>query len=401
MNIKINNKPRIRKITYHSLLCWLLLLFPAVDIMVCYFSNGDNMNFLAFVYVILLIIVCYRMYGNSLLHIKRKFLLLIIDGLLVILISFLREPEFAQSVISMLYVATLLFLYVFAENKFHADFLKKFIKENRNKYYIVQLIYYFFIFIYFKQNGLVIGYGTQVFQGPYNLPHTMAYLLTGLFVIDIYLFLAEKSYIGIAFALSATAIVLTTGVRVVLIPIAIVGVFLVTRLVERSYYSRLMIVAIIAAIGIYIIYRYGLLTTLIEKTNVSLKYQHSISNARGRIYMGSIKSYVIDETNWIIKLVAGIGLNALEQGNIVYAKGPIQAHNDFLNVFICYGFINGIIYSYYFLKFNRKHTGWFLLSVGVLAFGNGLFPYTEMVPLIIYFRLLFDIPANRRIGQLK
>ena len=82
----------------------------------------------------------------------------------------------------------------------------------------------------------------------------------------------------------------------------------------------------------------------------------------------------------------------------LFVNANIHAHNDFVDALVGFGLIGLGIYVYNFVKFCKNSFIWMMGTVGFLAYVNGLFVYSDIIPILIYAKLLFShskIQKNR------
>ena len=146
---------------------------------------------------------------------------------------------------------------------------------------------------------------------------------------------------------------------------------------------------------IYIAYNYGLFDALLTKSKLALE-NGSISNGRSSILISSL--YALKQGNEYVNTICGVGMTNLLKWNGININANIHAHNDFVDALVGFGLIGLGIYVYNFVKFCKNSFIWMMGTVGFLAYVNGLFVYSDIIPILIYAKLLFShskIQKNR------
>lgn len=102
-----------------------------------------------------------------------------------------------------------------------------------------------------------------------------------------------------------------------------------------------------------------------------------------------------------VNTICGVGMTNLLKWNGININANIHAHNDFVDALVGFGLIGLGIYVYNFVKFCKNSFIWMMGTVGFLAYANGLFLYSDIIPILIYAKLLFSYSKiqKNRIGK--
>lgn len=125
-----------------------------------------------------------------------------------------------------------------------------------------------------------------------------------------------------------------------------------------------------------------------EKLNIAMFGQKRIPSREGGVEI------VVEEL--CTRMVAHSHNSRCLHGININAN--IHAHNDFVDALVGFGLIGLGIYVYNFVKFCKNSFIWMMGTVGFLAYVNGLFVYSDIIPILIYAKLLFShskIQKNR------
>lgn len=377
-------------IPYKRLLYSLICVYPLINILVCYIFKGDNMNTFSIIYCGMLIIILLMQKKQ----ISKCLFLTGFLGIFTIVLSMIRETGIIHISSAVMFVVTIFCFFCFSERYFDIDDFGKYIVGKKHSWYLLQAIYLLILLLHYTQYGLTAGWNTWVLKGPYNYPHTLAYLLLFFTMADAYLWIQAKSGIGFLFAGISFVLIFLTAVRVVLLAAAMAILFMLWQFMANKQFKKVLFFIVIGIVGAAIAYKFGLLEALIRKTRLAL-WSGSITNGRGNIVKMSIKALTMDGSKGIFNSIFGVGMEQLLASNKINMKVAIHAHNDLIDVLVCYGVINLAIYIYGLYKLEKKHRICFLLCIGVLALSNGLFMYIDSIPMLIFARLFFASAFTR------
>lgn len=374
------------KLSYKKILYFLLIIYPVINIIVYFIFHGNNMNIFSCVY-------CFALFILNMAATKGKVVKtdipMIVWMLLTVILSFARESSYSFGSGSLLLVGTMIYLMLFSENARYNLIDGAIINRYEKLFLTAQIIYIGLLLIYVIQNGLTYGWGTRVLQGPYNYPHTLAYILLLFTMGDFFYFIKNRDKISLIFATVTIALILMTAVRTVILSLVVVLLYILKEFLDIKKIKNLISLIFFGLIGFYFINRYNLINALFQKTALAVQ-NNSITNGRWAILVASLNSIRTFQGDPIYAFLFGIGMSALTSNNYLTYGAAIHAHNDFVDIIVCYGVINLVIYIYLFLRFTKTGRLWFLLTIGLLAIGNGLYMYIEAVPMLYISRVLFE-----------
>lgn len=371
------------KVSLKKLLYSLICLYPLLNISICYLCDGDNMATFSAIY-------CCILLGIIFIDVKRykiQTIFIMLCGMLTIIVSYIRE-EVIYSIYSILFVTTMLCLNFFSEIYFDIDDFGKYIGEKKEICFVPQILFLIVLFYHYSLHGLRYGWSTSVLQGPYNYPHTLAYILLLLAMLDAFLWINTQSNLGFILAGLNLLLLLLTAVRSALLAACFSILYLLLRFVTDKEIKKLLLFIGIGLLTVFIAYKYGFLNGLIAKTELAIAHS-SITNGRGNIALVSLNTLASDGRT-VVDYFFGVGMGELLNNNYRYLGYAIHAHNDFIDVFVCYGIVDLGLYIYSFHKFAKKNWIWIWLCIGCLAVGNGLFMYIDAVPMLFFARLFFE-----------
>lgn len=371
-------KVSLKKLLY-SLICW----YPLLNISICYLYAGDNMVTFSVIYCCILLGIMFI----RVMKYKIQTIFIIVCGLLTIMISFIRE-DMIYSTYSVLFVVTMLYLNFFSEIYFDIDDFSEYVRKKKEICFAPQVLFLMVLFYHYSLYGFKAGWSTAVLQGPYNYPHTLAYLLLLYAMLDAFLWINTQSKPGFILAGLNLLLLLLTAVRSALLAACFSILYLLLRFVTDKEIKKLLLFIGIGLLILIIAYKYGFLNGLIAKTELAIAHS-SITNGRGNIALVSINTLMSDGRT-VVDYFFGVGMGELLNNNYRYLGYAIHAHNDFIDVFVCYGIVDLGLYIYSFHKFAKKNRIWIWLCIGCLAVGNGLFMYIDAVPMLFFARLFFE-----------
>lgn len=208
-------------------------------------------------------------------------------------------------------------------------------------------------------------------------------------------FIEFREKFVILFIAVSFACIILTAVRSVLIASIIVIGYIFYRVFSRKQFIKFILYCFLLFVCIYIAYNYGLFDALLTKSKLALE-NGSISNGRSSILISSL--YALKQGNEYVNTICGVGMTNLLKWNGININANIHAHNDFVDALVGFGLIGLGIYVYNFVKFCKNSFIWMMGTVGFLAYVNGLFVYSDIIPILIYAKLLFShskIQKNR------
>lgn len=344
------------------------------------------MNKLSFLYCICLIFLLLK---KDLLK-QPMFIFILYCLLATITFSLFREPNVANFSQSLFYSTIVIMFFIYGTSNFDLLRFGSYLLKKRKLLLLVHLGFFVILFMHYIQNGFFSNWNTQVLSGPYNLPHTLSYLLLFMLLSAVYLWIAGKYKVMLLIAIIDAVLILLTAVRTTLLSLSIVILFILAKHLKKGSVKYILGFFILFTIFLIVSLQNGFLDALIEKTKFAAS-GGDFTNGRLKILISSLQGLVKEPGQISFsKVLLGIGLGDLLVTNQMNLGVPIHAHNDFTDVFVCYGFVNLCIYFYAFISFCRKGFLWIIFCLGILAFANGLYMYIDSIPLIIYARLLFE-----------
>lgn len=373
----------IRQMKYY-----LVFLYPLCNIFICYLFDGDNMTSFSLAYCILLVLVTLT---ADKIPCNFMFMVLLLVATLVICLC--RE-KYSEVPLCLAYVATIVMFFVLSDRYYEVDSVRTFLMKHLSLFYLMEMGFVAILILYVVQNGFRAGWNTYVLQGPYNYPHTLAYFLELILMVNMFIWLQNRSRIAFGFALICEAAIFLTAVRTVLLSSIFLFFHIVYQLIKRKKVKRLLIFMVILFVAICVGFHLGLFEALIEKTKLALR-NVSITNGRGRIAAASLNA-LSDRGFLLFNFLFGVGTTRLLEVNRTLLGVSIHAHNDFVDILVSYGVINLGIYIIAFCKFAKENMFWISLCIAFLAFSNGLYMYIDCIPVLIFARLLFS--KSRRIS---
>lgn len=376
----------IFKVNRLTLGFFLICIYPIINLIFCYIFSGDGMNKLSFLYCICLIFLLLK---EDLLK-QPSFIFILYCLLVTITFSLFREPNVANFSQSLFYSTIVIMFFIYGTSNFDLLRFSSYLLKKRKLLLLVHLGFFLILFMHYIQNGFFSNWNTQVLSGPYNLPHTLSYLLLFMLLSAVYLWIAGKYKIMLLIAIIDAVLILLTAVRTTLLSLSIVILFILAKHLKKGSVKYILGFFILFTIFLIVSLQNGFLDALIEKTKFAAS-GGDFTNGRLKILISSLQGLVKEPGQISFsKVLLGIGLGDLLVTNQMNLGVPIHAHNDFADVFVCYGFVNLCIYFYAFISFCRKGFLWIIFCLGILAFANGLYMYIDSIPLIIYARLLFE-----------
>lgn len=379
MNIKLNKNLIITN---------LIIFYPVINILLCYALKGDGMVTISLSYTIILLILI-TLNKNK---IRKKNIYLLFYLLFIAIITIFRENNISNISISFSFIATIYMFYIIINDE---DFIKSFSLNFENKkktFYFAETIFLVILGCYIFKYGLTAGWSTYVLQGPYNYPHTLAYLLLFMMCGNIYLTLDKIDITSIILTAILAILIILTSVRSAILSEAILFLFVGYLFMSNKTIKKILLYLLVAIIGFVICYKMGYFDSVLAKTNLSISNGGGLSNGRKNIFLNSLKTFENSKGNICTNLLFGCGLKNLLKNNQILLGYAIHAHNDFIDAFVCYGVISFGIYSILLIKCCTKYCKniFMLVFLAVLAFYNGLYVYIDCIPLLVIVAMAFS-----------
>lgn len=360
----------------------LICIYPFFNILISFLSKGQNMNTFSVIYSLLIFLLIF--FTNKNVNIKGCLPIFFIL-IFTIIINLLRGPFYEDMRDIVVYITTVLMLIIYSKKYIDISLFADFIRRNYILLFVIQILFYIVLWEDFLINGFYMGWNTLVLKGPYLYPHTLAYLILFMLMVNIYLFLFNNSKISGFFIALNIVLVIMTAVRTGLIVIGINLCFMIWYSFKQKKYKTILFIVLLFIIVVSMLFDYGLFEAIIEKSELAVD-NSDISSGRGNIAISSLQAL----NNDILNIVFGVGMREIFLTNQINIGAGIHAHNDFVDVLVAYGIINFILYCSFFYNFIRKFLITGLLTLGIMAYGNGLYCYIDCIPLLIFSRLLFE-----------
>lgn len=380
----INNK---------KLVVGIFILYPIINLMACIIFKGNNMNTISGAFCIA--ILCLDRVFEYKIN-KKKIVLLFLLSVPVV-ISFIRESTFSNKVIALLFAtAVLMFSHIGDGSRYLADF-KNIIISKSKVIYISQSVYIFALLMYVEKNGMQYGWNTIVLQGPYNYPHTLAYMLLFMLCLNIFIILNRINVFAMLLAALEIILILLTAVRSVYVSLAILILFVCWIYTKKKQFSKLLFLVVLGSIAVLVAWNKGVFDAFITKTMLSVQGGYGLTNNRVNTFVSSLSTFQVN-AYYPFNIVFGVGLDVLCENNFRVLGEPIHAHNDLIDALVSYGAISLLLYVRYLYKMskvNRNKGVWILCFLGVLIIFNGLFTYVDVTPILFYPILLFNYTKRK------
>lgn len=371
-----------------NIVFFLILIFPLFNVLLAFLLNGDGMNSSSFLYCIMLWMLIFQ--RNGYVYKKRDVYILIgVAG--VVLLSLFRETgntyyfgiQFANMILAFIF---------YSSDYFDVSEFSGYCLKNEKLFLIVNLGVYLVLLMSYLKTGLYYGdmWKVDVFKGPYNLPHTLAYILLFVAVLDVFYYIKLNKMIYLLFVGINSGLIFLTAVRTVLVSLAILLVYLMIQIYKRGASIQKILMSVVMVCGVLVLWKSGIATAVIEKSLYALTVGGDITNSRGKIFYRSIEALFVSDYDFVHNPLWGIGMSSLMSYNQIMLGVAIQAHNDIINALTCYGIVGLGLYIYSFIRFSREKFWGITFLIMSLAVANGLFSYGEAIPLIIYSRVLFE-----------
>ena len=362
----------------------MLLIYPAINVLIAYLYSGDMMNTFSFLFSFFIIaLIC-----NG--KIKKTDIIIFAFALIIPIIGILRE-ERDTAYFSLQFFDLVITFIFYSEFYINKDEFSDFVFKNRKLIHLAYIFIYYLLFLSFQKYGFnnVRIWNTAVFRGPYRLPHTLAYILLFISLLNIFLFKKTKKIFELVFVLINFIIILLTAVRSAIISMLFIAILLFDNIYNNTIKRNKILYIIIISLFFAVIYKNRIFDFVIKKTQSAIA-GGDITNSRGKIFLYSTMALFETDTNFSHNLLIGIGMDKLMRYNFSHIYYFVHGHNDFIDALTCYGVIGASIYSISLSKFCKRSTIHKILFLFPLIFWNGLFPYGEITPIIVYIRVLFE-----------
>lgn len=357
----------------------LLLWYPLLNLIVAYIFKGDMMNTFSIIICGIIILFSYKKMLSGRVTIITIFWLLV-----TLLVSMFRDTKIGI-VNCITYLITIVVFMIYTKED--VTNLKKHFLRCSREFFAMEIIFFLLLIVYVYRYGFTAGWDTYVLQGPYVYPHTLAYIMLLMLMIDCYIWMNSKNGIAIFLALICAGGVVLTAVRTVLISVVFIALYVMYKLIDYKKFKKIIFCFSLGMVTLIVAYKMGMFDIVIHKTQLALA-NSSISNGRGKIFEVSLKA--LSERLSAKCLFWGVGMEVLQANNLRYMGAAIHAHNDLIDVLVCYGVPNLCIYLIQFYKFSKKELFWYIGSLGTLILFNGLFTYIDCIPILIYAKILFE-----------
>lgn len=285
---------KIEKIEY-----FLILIFPLFIVLSATLLKGDGMNTISFLYAV--VIWCLIMVNHQN-RIRVSDLFYLVFGICIALLSTVRETS--DTYYFGVQFANLIVAFVLYSDKYFSinAFGLHALKEQR-VFKIVNIGIYVLLAYSFLLDGLYYKalWATSVFKGPFNLPHTLAYILFFVMLADFYFFNKLNSIIYLIFAGINIVLILVTAVRSILLPLIFVLLYLGLNIYVGNSFIKKLMISIAVAAGIIIIFKSEVILPVIEKSRFALEKGGDVTNSRGKIFLIQCRLFLI--INIILNLI--------------------------------------------------------------------------------------------------
>lgn len=280
-----------------------------------------------------------------------------------------------------------LWLFLFSDERLMQD-LKEIIHDYASL--LIKLIIIFVAVTAIYQ--LFLGSGVQYLQGPFGLPHTLAYFCIELYAIIMITEKEESTTVPLQRKMKLllkgilVAFVLMTAVRSAALGLAILVAY--DYLQIKSFGKKSIIIALCGGVLVFIVYGTNLLQSvpIVSKT-IEAANNGSISNGRD-IFV----EYILAHWQGFSKGDKMLGVGISEIRDIMYTLGRtrIHAHNDFINILVGYGYIGIATTLISLVSFVGKTKFlWILSLIALLMYYNGVFMYLYLCLALPIIKLVF------------
>lgn len=319
----------------------------------------------------LIIIIFFYEYRISF---YKWILITIFVGCLVI--SLINSENYSISIVDSAKALITILMLIFATEK---SIVKSFLKFLLDQKKIIQiqiiLIQFLLLISYYNPNSYTQLYNEKFFVGPFDQPHTLAYVLVSIILISIILSKVTLNNFYLLYAFIPIIFIFLTGARTPLIVVILFSIIFIK--VKLKYIWPVLL-----------IFTFFIKDILIE--NPIIKKFEATTNSN-ELLSGRTEFWKIDVNYFlnsdIFHMLFGNGIDFPYRLHLREYGMLIWSHNDFLHLLLSIGIIGAISYllimlSFFFEIFNKRKlfSGVILfLSVISLAFFNGLFIYSDFV----------------------
>lgn len=372
------------KTSSYKIIYAFIIFNPVIRIVFSFLTHNMFMNIFYFVYtsVLLMLYCCCNSVRVS--HIIF-FELILLDTIMQFL--YIKDENLAETIIM---ICFFILMQIYSNKKIRNETLE-YLLTHKYQYLIACFVYLFVLLCsVLRGEGISSGWGTHSLCGPYLLNHILAYELLILIAANMILYNYTRQKIYFLLCGVFCVLNLLTAVRTTLLVMIII---LAYYFVKCNFKKQIFYIIVLCAF-LGLMYNYtNVFTPLIEKTQTAINIG-SISNSRPIIYASSLNAYFTNNNN-ILNKIFGCGWDYLLNYNYSHIRLAIQAHNDFINMFVAFGPIIFIFYCSNIICFCRGRDWiWIFAIITTLAFFNGMEEYTSFMSSIIMIRILFDYFNN-------
>lgn len=373
------------KLINSNLMADFILFYPLLNLSVCYIFAGDKMATFSLLcsWISLLII---RLVYKPIIKLTKIECVACFLAVLTLLFTFLRDSVSNMS-LCVSFITLIFMMLTLSDSRLNPDVLKALFINREKINFVVQIGFLLILGYYTFKNGLTVGWSTWVLQGPYNYPHTLAYIFFFYAMLNLFYFKENKSIRCFVLSVTDIGLIFLTAVRTTILAGIMILLYLLHSFANRENLKYLILVISGFVVAGYFAFTHGYFDAVLAKNSLALQ-NSSFTNGRFSIAVNSLKA--LANGNGIINILSGIGMDGLIQSNFITMNVGIHAHNDFIDILVCYGIINFILYCFSFYRYAKNNLVWISVTIGLLAFANGLFVYMDCIPLLIIGRLFFD-----------
>lgn len=268
------------------------------------------------------------------------------------------------------------------------DGLQRFILKYKKPIKLQIVLLYLITFIHtFDISKYSTMYNEKVFTSIFPHSHTLAYFILLMIVMINILYDKEHSRFiyNILMLISIYFLILSSARLATIAGIIMIFVF-------NKDYIFFLVLTLLGSI--YIKFKGVENVSFINKFNESVKYG-SISSGRDILWKIDIKYF---KDSMIMNKVIGNGLDLPYNLHLEKYGSAIWSHNDFFNILLVYGIIGLSIYFYTILNYVVKilskknyigRVAIFLLII-LVAFGNGVYLYTDFIIMLAILPIIYD-----------
>lgn len=361
----------------------LILTYPIVQGIVSLAFNGEMLNKLFVLYMLLIL----SMYSS--IRVKKRGYKIKVKNFAVISfvtayipIAFTQEFRDINGMgtngfIFYLYFYFYIFVALFLISD--AEFLKTYHAVCCDKDFVLKIstIYaaLLLVTLAFKIGVDSDKWGTTTFRAWFGLPHGLSYELMVFLLLNILIWIKYKKLYTWIFIALFLALIFFTGVRTSFVAVLLIGFCYFLNMNVRSK----IIAIVLALVGISTAWKMGLFNALIEKTLQSAAIG-AVGGSRFRIWQSSISSF---HSKSFFQKIFGFGYGNLLAYNKNNGIERVHAHNDFIITVVCYGMTGFFIYLYGLLRYIKSQFGTIsaVVLIAFVAFANGYFIYTHVLGL--------------------